>query len=197
MWTRAGWSGKLHRQGCICPSSVELESGWWRLSAPNWLRPRPIRRAMTPPACWTCLRTRPVPTTGLELSLVATVDAAAEQLRGAVGATHQHAQLAGTLEHGLEWLRAFEHDVSGQLHLGHAVAVARLQRCALGLVEGGHQPPHPVRAAALQDRGAQAIGGGLQRVHVFDGQKGIVGFAETDAVTPELLGDERVAIQIA
>jgi Homeodomain-like domain len=29
MWTLAGWSEKLHRRDCSCPSSVELESDSW------------------------------------------------------------------------------------------------------------------------------------------------------------------------
>ena len=44
---------------------------------------------------------------------------------------------------------------------------------------------------------AQAIGGSLQRVHVLDSQKGIVGCAEADTVSPQLLVDERVAVQEA
>jgi hypothetical protein len=76
---------------------------------------------------------------------------------GALGTTDQHAQLAGTLEQRREWRRAFEDDVCGKLHLGHAVAMARLQRRTLGWAEDGDEPTEPVAAASLQERHAQAI----------------------------------------
>ncbi len=127
---------------------------------------------------------------GLQLALVASVDPSSEQLGGALSAAHQNAQLAGSLEERLEWRRAFEDEVRRQLHLGHAVAVPRLQRLTFGWAEDRHQAAYPVGAAALQDGCAQAIGGGLQGGHVVDRQEGIVRFAEANTGALELLGDE-------
>jgi len=55
----------------------------------------------------------------------------------------QDAQFAGTLEQRLQSCRALDDDVRGQLHLRYAVAIARLQRGALGWAEsgGGHALP--------------------------------------------------------
>jgi len=55
------------------------------------------------------------------------VDAPSEQMGGALRSSDEHTQLAGASEHRLQRSRAFDQDVSGQLHLGHAVAVARRQ----------------------------------------------------------------------
>jgi hypothetical protein len=109
----------------------------------------------------------------------------------------QHAQLAGAPEQCLEWCRAFEDDVRGQFHLGHAVAVARRQGGALSRAEDRHQPMHPIAAASLQQSRSQAIGSSLERGHISRGQEGIVGFAEADPGACQLLSDKRVAIEVA
>src|SRR5438270_5941147 len=78
-------------------------------------------------------------------------------------------------DHGFERCGAFEDDVSRQLHLSHAVAIARLQRGALERAEDRHHTPHPVAAALLQEGSAQAIGGCLESIHVGHTEKRIVG----------------------
>src|SRR5437879_429120 len=83
----------------------------------------------------------------LELALVLVGNPSPEQLAGPLGAADQYAQLAGALEERLERRGSLEDDVGGQLHLGHAVAVARRQRRTLGRAEDGDQPAQPVRAA--------------------------------------------------
>ena len=65
---------------------------------------------------------------GLQLALVVAVDASPEEMGRPIRAADQHTQFAGALEERSERCGAFEHDVGGQLHLGHAVAVARSQR---------------------------------------------------------------------
>src|SRR6266704_2901336 len=86
---------------------------------------------------------------GLQLALVATVDPPPKQVGGALGAAHQHAEFAGAPEQGLERRRALEDNVCCQLHLGHAVAIARRQGRALSRAEGGHQATYPVGTASL------------------------------------------------
>jgi hypothetical protein len=58
--------------------------------------------------------------------------------------------------------------------------------------EDRRQSAHPIIAAALEERRAQAIGSRLKGRHIADGQEGVVRFAEANAVTSQLLGDERV-----
>ncbi len=127
---------------------------------------------------------------GLQLALVPTVDPSSEQVGSSFGAADQHAQFAGALEQRLQRRRASENDIGGQLHLGHAVAIARPQCRALSWAERGHQTPHPVGAASLHEGCIQAIGGGLQRGHIGHTQKGIVVFAEAHPGASQLLGDE-------
>jgi len=83
-----------------------------------------------------------------------------------------------------------KNNVRGQLHLGHGVAVAGLQRRTLSWSEGRHQPTNPVGTTTLQQGRAQPIGGGLKRIHIGHTQKGIVGFAEAHAGAGQFLGDD-------
>src|SRR5713226_10624576 len=124
------------------------------------------------------------------------IDASSEEMGCPIGAAHQHAQFAGTLEECSERRRAFKHDVCGQLHLGHAVAVPRSQRLTFVWTEDRDHSAHPVVTAPLQERRTQAIGSRLKRRYIGDGQEGVVGFAEAYAVASELLGDKRVTVEV-
>ena len=103
---------------------------------------------------------------GLEFAPIVTGDMPTEQVGRPLGAADQDAQLTGASKPDLQRRRALEDDIGGQLHLRHAVAVARSQRLTLSWTEDGHQPMHPVITAALDHRSAQAIGGGLERAHI-------------------------------
>jgi hypothetical protein len=80
----------------------------------------------------------------LEFALIMPGHASAEQMSGALSAADQYAELAGALEQRLPWRGAFDDDVGGQFHLGHAVAVARLHCRTLDRAEDGQQRPRPV-----------------------------------------------------
>src|SRR5215469_16924847 len=54
----------------------------------------------------------------------------------------------------------------------------------------------PVVESLTDDVRTQLVGGGLQRGDVVDGEKGIVGFAEADLRTLQLLLDEAVAVEV-
>src|SRR5438067_832352 len=114
-----------------------------------------------------------------------------------IGTPHQQTQLAGTPEHGLQWRRTFEDDVGGQLHLSHAVSIARPQGVTFSWTEDWDHAAHPVVAATLQDHRTQPIGGYSQRVCIGHCQEGVVGFAESYAVASEFLGDKRVTVEVA
>src|SRR5712692_2685166 len=97
---------------------------------------------------------------------------------GALRSSNEHTQLAGASEHRLQRSRAFEQDVRGQLHLGHAVAVAWRECSMFSWAEDRHEPTYPVGTASLQDCRTQAIGSRLERVRVGHADEGVVGFAE-------------------
>src|SRR5260370_33767852 len=65
---------------------------------------------------------------GRQLALVAAVDAASKQLGGALGATHQHAQLARTLKECPERRGAFEDDVGAPAHVRAQWQLAQIGR---------------------------------------------------------------------
>ena len=104
-------------------------------------------------------------------------------MRGNRGRTRPARQLVGPLGECHERCGAVEHDVGGQLHLGHAVAVPRSQCLTFDWTEDRDHAAHPVVTAPLQERRAQAIGSRLERRYIVDGQEGVVGLAETHPVS--------------
>ena len=65
---------------------------------------------------------------------------------------------------------------------------------AILLGELGTQDQRPVIQALADDLGAEAIGGGLQRLRIRDPQEGIVVFAETDPLALQFAGDEVMTV---
>ena len=125
-------------------------------------------------------------------------------------AVHPGAEDCGDLVAGeppqTEFAAAFEQFVDGKVPLEDEVAAVfdlgdrvEAREVEPGALLGGElraQDQRPIVEPLADDLRAQPIGGGLQRGHVIHREKGVVGLAEADPRSVQLLLDEAVAIEV-
>ena len=124
------------------------------------------------------------------------VHTCAEDCGDLVAGEPPQTELATAFEQFVDGKVPLEDEVAAVFDLGDRVEARQVEPGALLGGELGAQDQRPIVEPLADDLRAQPIGGGLQRGHVIHREKGIVGLAEADPRSVELLLDEAVTIEV-
>ena len=117
---------------------------------------------------------------GVELAFESLRQPGAEDLGDLVGRHPPETQLAAALEDFVDREVAFEDKVAAVFDLGDGVEAAQVHPLAFLLGELRPQDQSPVVQTLMDDLGTEAVGRGLQGLHIVDRQEGIVVLTEAD-----------------
>ena len=133
---------------------------------------------------------------GGQLAAHPAVQSRAEDLGDLVAGQPPQAELAAALEQFVDGKVALEDEVAAILDLGDRIKAREVELLAFLGGELRAQDQGPVVEPLADDVRAQSVGGGLQRGDVVDREEGVVGLAEADLRSLELLLDEAVAVEV-
>jgi len=117
-----------------------------------------------------------------------------EDLRDLVGGEAEETQFGGALKDLVDRKVTPKNEIETVLDLIERILTPQVDGGPLLLGELGTQDQSPVVQALADDLGAEAIGGGLQRFRIRDGEEGVVILVETEALALQLPGDEGMTV---